>query len=75
MGNDVNTLIPPDERERSNDLRQRCRQGDDVRSQECERMTKSGELLRMLLTLLLLTDENSEPTAIASIACHGTGKA
>jgi hypothetical protein len=28
----------------------------------------------MSLTLSLLTDENNEPMAIASIACHGSHK-
>jgi two-component system CheB/CheR fusion protein len=71
MGKDVETVIPPEERERSTDLRQRCRRGEGIRSRECLRLAKSGRLLPMLLTLSLLSDESGEPMAIASIACHG----
>jgi len=68
LGKSIKMLVAPDEHARHQELMARCLRGEPVRGIEIGRLTKSGEVLPVLLTLSLLTDETGKPTGIASIS-------
>jgi PAS domain S-box-containing protein len=66
LGESIKTLVPPDRHLEMDELLERCRAGEKVRSVEATRRTKSGEIIPALITLSLLADEAGQPVAIAS---------
>ncbi len=68
VGKSIELLFSEGERHRAEELRNRCRNAESVRNVETLRCTKAGDLQPVLLTLSLLTDEEGQPVAIASIA-------
>lgn len=67
LGKSFKTIVPPDRHERADELQRRCKQGEKVRNVEAMRLTKSGEMVPVLLSLSLLTDGNGRPVGIASM--------
>jgi PAS domain S-box-containing protein len=68
LGEHIDKIAPPEWRSQQRGLLDRCRRGEPLRSVEGLRQTKSGELVPVLLTLSLLTDEEGRAVAIATIA-------
>lgn len=67
LGKSFKTTVPPERHARADELQQRCKSGEKVRNVEAMRLTKSGEMVPVLLSLSLLTDGNGKPVGIASI--------
>lgn len=68
LGKSSKTLVPPEEHGQRDEQMSRCIRGEEVRGVEVKRLTKSGDVFPVLLTLSLLTDEAGKPTGIASIS-------
>ncbi len=68
IGKNISVLVPENQRERSVQLRQRCRDKESLRNVETWRQSRSGESRPILLTLSLLSGEDGEPVGIATIA-------
>jgi PAS domain S-box-containing protein len=68
LGQPVDRIVPPEWRSQQQELTERCRWGERLRNVEGVRQTKSGELVPVLLTLSLLTDEDGRAVGIATIA-------
>lgn len=68
LGSSIELLMPESERMRAWELRKRCRNNEPVRNLESRRVCKSGEIAPVLLTLSLITNDEGQPVAIASIA-------
>jgi len=68
LGKSISMLAPPERRDDSRRLREKCRGGDYVRNYETQRCHRDGDVTPVLLTLSLLTDEAGQAAAIASIS-------
>jgi len=68
LGQSFKTLVPLEEHKQRDELMARCIRGEAVRGVEARRLTKRGDVLPVLLTLSLLTDEAGKPIGIASIS-------
>ncbi len=68
LGKSFKVLVPANEHAQRDELMDFCKRGDVVRGVEAHRLTKSGDVLPVLLTLSLLTDPAGRPTGIASIS-------
>ena len=68
LGQPIDRIVPPEWRSQQEDLTEHCRRGERLRNVEGLRQTKSGELVPVLLTLSLLTDEEGRAVGIATIA-------
>lgn len=68
IGQPVQRLMPPEQRQPANELRARCYREAVVRNVEGLRWNKQGRRHPVLLTLLLLTDGDGMPSGIATIA-------
>jgi PAS domain S-box-containing protein len=68
LGQPIDRIVPPEWRSQQQNLAERCRRGERLRNVEGLRQTKSGELVPVLLTLSLLTDEDGRAAGIATIA-------
>lgn len=68
IGKNISFLVPENQRDRSVQLRQRCRDKESLRNVETWRQSKSGDSRPILLTLSLLSGEDGEPVGIATIA-------
>lgn len=68
LGQSLEKIVPPEWQAQQQELLARCLEGEPVRNVESMRQTKSGERVPILSTLSLLTDENGQPVAVASIA-------
>ena len=68
LGRSINMLVPPEEQARNDDLIARCLRGEDVRSVEGSRVTRSGAVLPVLLTFSRMTNEAGQPVGIATSA-------
>ncbi len=68
IGKPIKTIVPPERHGQADALLMRCRDGKDVRNVEGLRVTRTGRVVPVLLTLSLLRDENGDPMGIASIA-------
>lgn len=68
LGESIRVLVPSERYPEWDLLLDRCRAGKEVRSVEVVRRTKSGEDVPVLLSLSLLTNEDGEPSAIATHA-------
>jgi PAS domain S-box-containing protein len=68
IGNPITMLFLPARHKRAESLRQRCRQGEELRNVEGIRRDKSGNILSVLMSAFPLKDENGQVVAIANIA-------
>jgi two-component system CheB/CheR fusion protein len=68
IGQNIEILQPESWRGQALELRQRCLAQESVRNVETVRRTKNGAEYPVLKSLSLLSDDNGEPVAIASIA-------
>jgi two-component system CheB/CheR fusion protein len=62
----ISDLVPEDDRAEQQKLLQRISQGEEIKSFETRRLTKSGTLLEIWSTITLLTNDSGHPTAIAT---------
>ncbi len=67
IGNSFKTLVPPDLHEKVENTHERCKRGDKVANVEALHRTKSGEIIPVLVSLSLLTNEKGEPVGMATI--------
>jgi PAS domain S-box-containing protein len=67
MGKSFKTIVPEFRHARADELQERCLRGEEVRNIEALRCTKSGEVIPVLLSLSLLTDDYGQPLGIAAI--------
>lgn len=68
QGEPIKKIVPPERHAQADDLLQRCRSGEEVRNVEGLRVSRSGDVFTVLLTLSLLKDDEGRPTAIATFA-------
>ncbi len=68
IGQSIKKIVPPEEHQRRDELMARCLRGEEVRSVEVTRITKSRRVLPVLLTLSLLLDDNGQATGMATIS-------
>jgi PAS domain S-box-containing protein len=68
LGETIKTVVPRECHTRADELLERCRAGDEVRNAERLCRNKRGDVIPVLLTLSLLTDEQGQPLGIAAIA-------
>ena len=68
LGQPIDKIVPPEHLQRQHELAARCKRGEKIRNVESWRRAKSGEVIPVLLTLSLLTDENGRSAGIATIA-------
>ncbi len=68
IGKSIKTLVPPDEHQERDELMARCVQGEEIRGVEGTRITKSGEVRAVLLSLSLLTDDLGQPAHIMAFS-------
>jgi len=67
-GQPVSKLVPPEYVAQAESLRQRCRQGENIRNVELARQDRAGNVVPILVTLSAIQDENGEPVGIATIS-------
>jgi len=68
IGKPIKTIVPSEGHEQADELLARCKAGEQVRNVERLQWNKSGEVIPVLLTLSLLTNELGKPIAIATIS-------
>ncbi len=68
IGKPIKLIVPEERRGQADELLQRCLAGGEVRNVEGLRVSRTGNVFDVLITLSLLVDDNAEPLAIASIA-------
>lgn len=61
------TIVPPEFRERAEEILERCKRGEKVKNVEIVHITKSGATIPVLLSLSLLRNDKAEPVGIATI--------
>ena len=66
IGQSTMKLIPPEWRTLAQELRRQCQQGQLVRNVSAFRQSKSGKVTPVLVSLSLLTEEDHQPTGLAS---------
>ncbi len=67
IGKAIKTVVPPERHERMDELHERCKRGEKIENVEALYRKKSGEVVPILLSLSLLTDNKGELVGIASI--------
>ncbi|MFH0822584.1 MAG: PAS domain S-box protein, partial [Pseudomonadota bacterium] len=67
IGKSIKTIVPPERHDRVDELQERCKRGESVRNVEALRWTRSGEIVPVLVSLSLLTDDTGKPVGIATI--------
>lgn len=67
IGKPFKTLVPTDRHEKVEENHERCKRGDKVANVEAFHLTKSGEIIPLLVSLSLLTNEKGEPVGMATI--------
>lgn len=67
VGQTVKEFLPPEWHAMADQNLERCRRGEPVRNLEGAVSTKTGEVVPILTTAFLLTDEGDRPVAIANI--------
>jgi PAS domain S-box-containing protein len=67
IGKETNEFLPPEWRDFADAVLKRLQAGETVRNSEAVVRTKSGQLIPILATAFLLTDESDRPVAIASM--------
>ncbi len=68
LGRPIETIFPPEGHQQVDDLRARCKAGEEVRNIESLRCNKDGEIVPVLLTLSLLTNDAGLPMGIATLS-------
>jgi len=68
VGRSVKLLVPDERHAQADELLARCTAGEQVRNEESARMTRSGEVIPVLLTLSALTDESGQVLGVVSLA-------
>ncbi|RPI60253.1 MAG: PAS domain-containing sensor histidine kinase [Ignavibacteriales bacterium] len=68
IGKSIKLLVPDERHEKIDELIKLCLEGNLVRDVEGLQRKKDGSKIPVLMTLSLLTDEENNPSAIASIA-------
>ncbi|MBI2478885.1 MAG: PAS domain S-box protein, partial [Planctomycetia bacterium] len=68
IGHSIKKLVPAEEHQKRDEMMEGCIRGEEIRGVEVLRVTKSGEVIPVLLTFSLLTDMLGQPTGIAAIA-------
>jgi two-component system CheB/CheR fusion protein len=68
LGEPIRRLWASGQHKQAQQWRQQCQRGEPVRNVESVRRLKSGDVQPVLLTFSLLTDEDGQPSAIATIA-------
>jgi PAS domain S-box-containing protein len=68
LGQTVKTVVPREHHDRADELLERCRAGDAVRGVEGFCRNRHGDVMPVLITLSLLTDERGQVFGIAAIA-------
>jgi PAS domain S-box-containing protein len=68
IGQSIKALVPTERHWQIDELLERCRRGENVRNVEGLRWNKAKEVIPVLLTLSLLTDESGAPVGIATFA-------
>ena len=68
IGKSIRSLVPAERYLRADDLRERCRRGEEVRNWECVRQDQKGERISVLLTAFPLLDESGDIKSVATIA-------
>lgn len=70
VGQSIKKIVPPEAYGKSDELRDKIRQKVRIRNVKAERVTKSGDIKPVLLSLFLLTEEASSRPRIVSVARH-----
>ena len=70
LGQPIKILIPPERHDQADELLLQCKRREAVRNVEGVRWNKAGERSPVLITLSLLSDDDGEPSAIATITKH-----
>ncbi len=68
IGQSLKTILPPNHRELSDTLLERCKAGQEINNIEGERLTKDGRIIPVLISMTLLRDEAERPASIVTIA-------
>ena len=68
IGMPIKRIVPEERHEQADEFQQTCVAGGEVRNAEGLRMSRSGEVCDVLITLSLLRDDRDKPIAVASIA-------
>ena len=68
IGQPIKRIVPEHRYGQADELLQRCLAGGEVRNIEGLRVSRTGEIFDVLITLSLLVDEYAEPMGVASIA-------
>jgi two-component system CheB/CheR fusion protein len=66
VGKSIDVLIPPPEQLRAHELRERCLEKGGLRNVETTKENRKRELIPVLLSLSVLTDQKGQPIALAS---------
>jgi len=67
IGKSFKTLVSAERHERFEEINERCKRGERVANVEALHCTKSGDIVPILTSLSLLTNEKGEPVGIAAI--------
>lgn len=67
IGKPITEIVAPQRHQTANELQEQCKRGEKVENVEALHLKKSGEVLPVLVSLSLLTNENGNPVGIASI--------
>jgi len=68
IGQPIDKIVPPEQLQQQEELAARCKRGEKVLNVEGWRRAKSGEVIPVLLTLSLLTEEEGRSGGIVTIA-------
>jgi two-component system, sensor histidine kinase and response regulator len=68
MGQEIKMIVPEDSHSQADKLLEDCRNGKRVRNVEGYRVTRSGQVMDVMLTFSRLSNEEGETTSIATIA-------
>ncbi len=67
IGRSIKTIVSPVRHETVDKLHERCKRGEKIENIEALHQTKSGDVIPVLVSLSLLTDNKGQPVGIASI--------
>jgi PAS domain S-box-containing protein len=67
IGKSVKTIVSPVRHETVDKLHERCKRGEKIENVEALHQAKSGDVIPVLVSLSLLTDNKGKPVGIASI--------
>jgi PAS domain S-box-containing protein len=67
LGKSFETLVPTDRHEKAEETHERCKRGEKVANVDALHRTESGEIVPVLISLSLLTNEKGESVGMATI--------